>query len=227
MDVSEAFSLCWRTLWIGQWFTELFCCPLPAEARRVIMRPEGKQANTEQNYLGGWGPSNVTCSGSCHQILIRLRGHTLDMPRKISWEAQGIPRHGSGDPLRDRLGSWWKMMNFMIRGRELTQNWRFRSIFAVLTHIVDSAMIHRALLLSFTSWSSKSNNATREKAGNERAKLFMATGVFFCHVLRIQTFVCNEIAREHRRYTKEDFLRTSGNLMSQIWRSTGWSSKNS
>ena len=29
------------------------------------------------------------------------------------------------------------------------------------------------------------SNATREKAGQERAKLFVATGVFFCHVLRI------------------------------------------
>ena len=56
-------------------------------------------------------------------------------------------------------------------------------------------------------------NATREKAGQERTKLFMATGVFFCHVLRIQPFVCNEIAREHRRHTKEDFLRSSGNPM--------------
>ena len=41
------------------------------------------------------------------------------------------------------------------------------------------------------------DNATREKAGQERAKLFLATGVFFCHVLRIRSFVCDEIARAH------------------------------
>ena len=46
MDVSEAFSLCWRTLWIGQWLTELFCCPLSAEARRsfYINPTEGMSA---------------------------------------------------------------------------------------------------------------------------------------------------------------------------------------
>ena len=33
--------------------------------------------------------------------------------------------------------------------------------------------------------SSKSNNGGRKKAGQEKAKLFVAMAVFFCHVLRI------------------------------------------
>ena len=49
----------------------------------------------------------------------------------------------------------------------------------------------------------------------------MATGVFFCHVLRILSSDLNEIARAHARHTKEDFLRSSGNPMLQIRRSTG------
>ena len=35
--------------------------------------------------------------------------------------------------------------------------------------------------------SSKSNNARREEAGQERANIFMAMAIFFCHVLKILT----------------------------------------
>ena len=35
--------------------------------------------------------------------------------------------------------------------------------------------------------SSKSNNGGRDEAGQEKAKLFVAMAVFFCHVLRILT----------------------------------------
>ena len=48
----------------------------------------------------------------------------------------------------------------------------------------------------------------------------MATGVFFCSALKIHSSYCNEIARAHTRHTKEDFLRSSGNPMWQILRST-------
>ena len=42
-------------------------------------------------------------------------------------------------------------------------------------------------LAFFQKLSSKSNNAHRENAGQERAKLLMAMAVFFCHVLKILT----------------------------------------
>ena len=39
---------------------------------------------------------------------------------------------------------------------------------------------------SLKQLSSKSNNEHREKGGPTRAKLFVASDVFFCHVLRIE-----------------------------------------
>ena len=96
----------------------------------------------------------------------------------------------------------------------------FQTHFAVLTHNVDWAMTHRALLLSFTSRSSKSNNAIKEKADNERAKLFMAMGVFFCHVLRILSSDLNAQLKEHSSGIKESSPRSSGHSTSRIRRST-------
>ena len=52
----------------------------------------------------------------------------------------------------ERGGSWWKLVNFMIRGGKTRLNGRLRSKFAALTHNGGSAMTHRALLLSFQSW---------------------------------------------------------------------------
>ena len=52
------------------------------------------------------------------------------------------------------------------------------------------------------------------------ANIFGQMRAFNRDVLRIQPFVCNEIARAHIRHTKEDFLRSSGNPMLQIRRST-------
>ena len=43
-------------------------------------------------------------SGSAHQILIRFSGNTPQVSGKVLPEAQDIPRHGSGDPLKDRFG---------------------------------------------------------------------------------------------------------------------------
>ena len=41
-----------------------------------------------------------------------------------------------------------------------------------------------------------SNNATAEKLGNKRAKLFVTNGVFTCHVLRLHKFKRDRILRE-------------------------------
>ena len=46
--------------------------------------------------------SIATCSRSIYQIFIRISGILAQMPRKVSPEAQDIPRHGSGAQLRDR-----------------------------------------------------------------------------------------------------------------------------
>ena len=43
-------------------------------------------------------------SGSAHQIFIRFSGNTPQVSGKVLSEAQDIPRHGSGDPLKNRFG---------------------------------------------------------------------------------------------------------------------------
>ena len=54
-----------------------------------------------------------------------------------------------------------------------------------------------------------SNNATGAEQASLRPNIFMAWRCFNRDVLAIHKFVCNEIAREHTRNTKEDFLGSS------------------
>ena len=46
-------------------------------------------------------------------------------------------------------------------------------------------MTHRASLASLKKLSSESNNGGREDCLHIKARLFMASGAFFCHVVRI------------------------------------------
>ena len=62
-----------------------------------------KAAVSDQNYLWQRCASIATCSGSSRQIFTRLRGNQLEASGKVLPEGQGIPRHGSGDPLVNRF----------------------------------------------------------------------------------------------------------------------------
>ena len=65
---------------------------------------QGKEASVlDQNYVWQGRPSNMTYAGSYCQIFIRFPGNTPQVPRKVVLEAHDIPRHGSGDPLKDRF----------------------------------------------------------------------------------------------------------------------------
>ena len=76
--------------------------------RPQVMRPGKEACLSEQNYVWQGGPSNVTCSGSIYQIIIRFRKNTPWVPRKIVLEAHDILRHGYGARLENRFGH---MMN--------------------------------------------------------------------------------------------------------------------
>ena len=43
-------------------------------------------------------------SGSYCQIVMRFSGNTPQVSGKVLPEAQDIPRHGSGDPLKNKFG---------------------------------------------------------------------------------------------------------------------------
>ena len=58
-------------------------------------------------------------------------------------------------------------------------------------------------LASFQKPSSESNNATREKAGNERAKLFMTNWVFNIELLRLHRSDRDKILNKHNRGIKQ------------------------
>ena len=55
----------------------------------------------------------------------------------------------------------------------------------MLAHNECSYMTHRASLASLKKLSSESNNGGREDYCCIKARLFMASDAFFCHVLRI------------------------------------------
>ena len=55
----------------------------------------------------------------------------------------------------------------------------------MLAHNECSYMTHRASLASLKKQSSESNNGGREDCCHIKARLFMASDAFFCHVLRI------------------------------------------
>ena len=55
----------------------------------------------------------------------------------------------------------------------------------MLAHNEYSYMIHRASFASLKKLSSESNNGGREDCWPLKARLYVASGAFFCHVLRI------------------------------------------
>ena len=75
-------------------------------------------------------------------------------------------------------------------------NGRIRSNFAVLAHNVDSGMTHRASLASLKKPSSENNNGGREDCWPLKARLCVASGAFFCHVLRILLSELDEIQKQ-------------------------------
>ena len=67
------------------------------------MRPERRQAKKEQNYLWQRVSSFVTCSGSARSFVMRLRGNTEDIPRKISTKRCVQRSSVAGDLVRERF----------------------------------------------------------------------------------------------------------------------------
>ena len=117
MDGSEAISLRCRAMEFNNDSQSLPAHLQSSSARRVIMRPGDKTGLLEQNYLWQRRASNRVCSRSICQIFMRISGNTLEVPRKVSPEAQEILRHRSGARLMNRFCHMLKLTNFMIRGR--------------------------------------------------------------------------------------------------------------
>ena len=69
-------------------------------------------------------------------------------------------------------------------------------------------MTRRAQLASEQKLSSKNNNATKENAGNARAKLFIPNGVFNLELPRIHKSDCDDIPKEHNTGIKENNPRS-------------------
>ena len=63
---------------------------LPNGSSGVIMRTRRKRATTEQNYVWRGGSSNVACSGSIYQIIMRFGQNTPWVSNKVVLEAHGI-----------------------------------------------------------------------------------------------------------------------------------------
>ena len=55
------------------------------------MRPRRKRATKEQNYVYQMGSSNLNCSGSTSQIVMRFSKNTIEVARKVLLEAHDIP----------------------------------------------------------------------------------------------------------------------------------------
>ena len=78
----------------------------------------------------------------------------------------------------------------------------------MLAHNVDSDMLHmthRAALASLKKLSSESNNGGWEDCCHIKARLFMASDAFFCHVLRIRLSEFNEDLKEPSLGIKERY----------------------
>ena len=73
----------------------------------------------------------------------------------------------------------------------------------MLAHNECSYMIHRASLASLKKPSSESNNGGREDCWPLKARLCVASGAFFCHVLRILMSEFNEDLKEPSSGIKE------------------------
>ena len=69
----------------------------------------------------------------------------------------------------------------------------------------DSQVIHRASLASLKKLSSESNNGGREDCCPLKARLCVASGAFFCHVLRILLSEFDETQNKPSLGTKERF----------------------
>ena len=63
--------------------------------------------------------------------------------------------------------------------------WTFQKQFRCAGAQCDSQVTHRASLASLKKPSSESNNGGREDCWPLKARLCVASGAFFCHVLRI------------------------------------------
>ena len=80
------------------------------------------------------------------------------------------------------------MIDFMIFHvqRPLSHTkWTFQKQFRCADAQCDSQVTHRASLASLKKLSSESNNGGREDCWPLKARLCVASGAFFCHVLRI------------------------------------------
>ena len=84
--------------------------PNRSSAQRIIIGPGRKRATKEQTYLYQTGSSNLNCSGSTNQIVMRFSKNTIEVSRKVLLAAHDIPRRGSGDLLRNRFWSLEKMI---------------------------------------------------------------------------------------------------------------------
>ena len=108
---------------------------------------------------------------------MRLQKNTVQIPRKVFPEAQDIPRHGSGDLLKDRFGHMMEFEEFhdwrTVDKAQWTSEKQIRCADAQWT----LTMTRRALLLPYRSSSSKSNNAHSGIAGNVWIKTIYGTGV--------------------------------------------------
>ena len=66
-------------------------------------------------------------SGSICSIAMSLLWDTLQVSGKVLPEAQDIPRHGSGDPLRDRFGHMIEYDGFDIQRPLYKAQWTSQS----------------------------------------------------------------------------------------------------